>query len=74
MSDGRGHAHRAPRLGPDDSIARHFTRVGRFRRIDPARGRALPSVAKMLGVVGWAVLVEESLRRAWSASRRSPTP
>jgi hypothetical protein len=60
---------RAPRLGPDESIAHHFTRTGRFRRINPRRGRPLPGVAKLVGAIGWAVLLEESLRRARKASR-----
>jgi hypothetical protein len=29
-------------------------------------------VAQILGVVGWAALLGESVRRAWSASRRPP--
>ncbi|HWH31501.1 MAG TPA: hypothetical protein VNU01_02390 [Egibacteraceae bacterium] len=61
---------RAPRLGPDQRIAAHVTRVGRFRRIDPSKGRRGPSRWALLGRLGWAVLVAESLRRAW---RRSAT-
>lgn len=63
-------ARRAPRLGPDTRIASHFTRRGRFRKVDPTKGRPLPSAAKLLGTVGWAALVAESLRRAWRAARR----
>lgn len=62
-------SRRAPRLGPDARIAPYITRHGRFRKIDPSRGRPLPSVAKLLGAVGWAVLLGESLRRAWKAAR-----
>jgi hypothetical protein len=61
---------RAPRLGPDTRIASHFTRRGRFRKVDPTKGRPLPSAARLLGAVGWAALVAESLRRAWKAARR----
>jgi hypothetical protein len=60
---------RAPRLGPEDRIAPLMTRLGRWRSVDPLTPRPLPGVAKMVATVGWAVLVEESLRRAWVASR-----
>ncbi len=63
-------ARRAPRLGPQTRIAPHITRRGRFRKVDPSKGRPLPSLAMLLGVVGWAALVAESLRRAWKAARR----
>ena len=59
--------NRAPRLGPDELIAPHFTRLGRFRAINPLKAKKLPKFSKFLGVVGWAVLVEESLRRARKA-------
>lgn len=59
----------APRLGPDELIAPHFTRLGRFRAINPLKARKLPSISKVLGVVGWAVLVEESVRRARKAHK-----
>ena len=62
---------RAPRLSPAQRIAPHITRVGRFRRLDPAKGTRPPSKWALLGRAGWAVLVEESLRRAWKRSRRS---
>ena len=55
---------RAPRLGPDQLIAPHITRLGRFVQLDPRKPRPLPSFTKVLGVVGWAVFVEETLRRA----------
>jgi len=55
---------RAPRLGPDERIAAHMTRVGRFRRIDPTRGRPLPRLVRVLAVLGWAALLGESFRRA----------
>ena len=61
---------RAPRLGPDDRIAPHLTRVGRFRRIDPTKGRPLPGLVRLVGVVGWAVLLAESFRRAFDSARR----
>lgn len=60
----RAAGRRAPRLGPDEFIASHITRRGRFRAINPLKPKPLPSFSKVLGVVGWAVLVEESIRRA----------
>lgn len=70
MSTDRAGRRRAPRLGPDTSIAPHLDRGrGRFKRIDPLERRPLPSMAKMLGALGWAVLLVESLRRAWRASK-----
>lgn len=62
---------RAPRLGPDDRIAAHITRVGRFRRIDPTRGRPLPKLVRVVGALAWAALLGESFRRAF-AGRRKP--
>jgi len=58
---------RAPRLGPDDTIAPYITRLGRFRKVDPRKGRPLPSLTKMLGVVAWAAFLAETLRRAAKA-------
>lgn len=55
---------RAPRLGPDDRIAPHLTRGGRFSRIDPLEPKQRPTVPRIIGAVGWAVLTVESLRRA----------
>jgi hypothetical protein len=60
---------RAPRLRPDERIAPYVTRLGRFRRVDPRRSRSLPSLAQVLGVLGWAVLLGESFRRAASTAR-----
>ncbi len=60
---------RAPRLGPDDRIAPYITRRGRFRKIDPTKAHKLPGCAAVLGVVAWAVLLGEVLRRAVKASR-----
>lgn len=65
-----GPPRRAPRLGPDDRLASHLTRRGRFRKIDPRKARPLPKAARILATVGWAVLVEESLRRAYRSVRR----
>jgi hypothetical protein len=62
---------RAPRLGPDERIAGYVTRRGRFRRIDPARGRPLPGTARVLGAAAWALLLTESFRRARRAVRAS---
>ena len=69
MSRRRAAARRAPRLGPDDLIATHFTRVGRFRKVDPTKPKTLPSFSRILGAVGWAVLMEESVRRARKAAK-----
>ncbi|MBW3602358.1 MAG: hypothetical protein KY434_06630 [Actinobacteria bacterium] len=44
-----------------------MTRVGRFRRVDPLRARPLPTPARVVAVLGWALLVGESLRRARAA-------
>jgi len=63
------HPLRAPRLRPDERIAPYITRRGRFRRMDPRRTRSLPRLARVLGVLGWAVLLAESFRRAVSAAR-----
>jgi hypothetical protein len=63
-------AHRrAPRLGPDQLIAAHITRLGRFRKLDPRKARKLPSIAKVAGVVAWGVFLEETFRRARRAER-----
>ena len=59
---------RAPRLGPDQLIAPHITRLGRFRKVNPTKPRKLPSLSKVLGVVGWAVLLGEAFRRARRAT------
>ncbi len=58
-----------PRLSPDERIASRITRVGRFRAIDPRRGRPLPTLSKVLAFIGWAVLLEESFRRSRRAAR-----
>jgi len=60
---------RAPRLSPDDRIAPYITRRGRFRKLDPTKARKLPGCAAVLGVVAWATLLGEVLRRAAKASR-----
>lgn len=64
MSRRRAAPRRAPRLGPDELIASHITRLGRFRKVDPTKPRDLPSFSRVLGAVGWALLLEESVRRA----------
>ncbi len=58
---------RAPRLGPRERIAPYVTRVGRFRRVDPLRARPFPAPARVVAVLGWVLLVGESLRRARAA-------
>lgn len=57
-------ARRAPRLSPDELIAPHITRLGRFRKINPTKARPLPRFVQVLAVVGWVGLVEETFRRA----------
>jgi hypothetical protein len=69
---GDGGQRRAPRLGPDDRLAPYLTRVGRFAKLDPLKAAPRPTVAQMLGVVGWLVLTVESLRRARGLLGRSP--
>jgi hypothetical protein len=61
---GRGAGRRAARLGPDERIAPHLTRGGRFARIDPLKAATRPTLPRILGAVGWAILTVESLRRA----------
>lgn len=65
------HPDRAPRLRPDQLLADSITRVGRFARIDPRKGRDLPERLRVLGVLGWAALVGESFRRAWAQRDRA---
>ena len=67
-------ARRAPRLGPDEYIAKHITRVGRFRKINPLKPKKLPRVVHVLGVLGWAALLEESFRRARRVHRVKKAP
>jgi hypothetical protein len=69
MRHAEGATRRAPRLGPDQLIAGHITRTGRFRRIDPSTPRALPRLSQWLGTVAWLVFMEEMLRRGRRASR-----
>lgn len=67
-----GSARRAPRLGPGERIAPYLSRGrGRFARIDPSKPRR-PAVVRILGVLGWALLLAESLRRARRAVRADP--
>jgi hypothetical protein len=63
-------ARRAPRLGPDQLIAPHITRLGRWRKRDPRKAQKLPSMPKVLGVLAWAVFLEETVRRARRAVRQ----
>lgn len=60
---------RAPHLRPDERLAGRITRIGRFARIDPRRGRPPPSFSSLLAFTAWAVLLEESFRRAVKAHR-----
>ena len=60
---------RAPRLRPDQYLADSITRVGRFARIDPRKGRDLPSLLRIVGALSWLGLVVESFRRARATGR-----
>jgi hypothetical protein len=64
---------RAPRLRPDQRLADSITRLGRFARIDPRKGRKLPRLAHVAGAIAWLGLVVESFRRARAASRPEET-
>ena len=66
---GRAASRRAPRLRADERIAGHLTRVGRFAKVDPRRGKSLPGWLRWIGFAGWALFLEESLRRARGARR-----
>lgn len=55
---------RAPRLTTDERLASRITRVGRFAKVDPRRGRPLPGFTQLLAFLCWVVFVEESFRRA----------
>jgi hypothetical protein len=57
-------------LGPDEFIAGHITRLGRFAKKDPRKSQPLPGCARVLGVIAWAGFLAEMLRRA----RRTQTP
>jgi hypothetical protein len=63
-----GRPQRAPRLRPDQHLADAITRVGRFAAIDPLKGRRLPKLIHVLGVLGWVALTVESFRRARATS------
>ena len=58
---------RAPRLRPDQYLADSMTRVGRFAKRDPRKGRDLPSLLQVRGVLAWAGLLVEAFRRARAA-------
>lgn len=61
-------SRRAPRLEPDERLAPYVTRVGRFRRVEPLRAPPLPKPSRVVAVLGWALLLAESMRRARAAS------
>ena len=61
---------RAPRLSPDQLIASHITRRGRFAKLDPRKARRLPSFTKVAGAIAWGVFLEEAFRRARRAERQ----
>ncbi len=60
-----GEGRRAPRLRPDERIAPFITRRGRFVSRDPAEGRPLPGVGKLVGVVAWVAWMAYPAVRAW---------
>jgi hypothetical protein len=64
---------RAPRLRPDQRLADSITRLGRFAKIDPRKGRKLPRLAHVAGAIAWLGLVVESFRRARAASSAADT-
>jgi hypothetical protein len=64
---------RAPRLRPDQRLADSITRLGRFAKIDPRKGRKLPRLVHIAGAIAWLGLVVESFRRARAASRTAET-
>jgi hypothetical protein len=68
---GRRVVQRAPRLRPDQLLADSITRVGRFAKIDPRKGRDLPSLLRVAGVLAWAGLMIESFRRARASAAPS---
>ena len=74
LSSAARSVRRAPRLGPDELIAFHITRLGRFRKINPTKAQKLPGFSKFLGFVGWVVLLEESFRRARKAATQPAEP
>lgn len=55
---------RAPRLRPDQRIAAHISRTGRFVDIDPSRGKPLPGWVRWVGFAGWLAFCAETARRA----------
>lgn len=68
MTDPPVPPRRAPRLAPDQRIAPYITRRGRFARIDPAAGRPLPAVSKVVGAAAALLFLAESFRRARGAA------
>jgi len=60
---------RAPRLRPDQLLADSITRVGRFAKIDPRKGRKLPSLTHITATAAWLGLVVQSFRRARAATK-----
>jgi hypothetical protein len=64
---------RAPRLRPDQRLADSITRIGRFAKIDPRKGRKLPRLVHVAGAMAWLGLVIESFRRARAARAAADT-
>jgi hypothetical protein len=56
---------RAPRLGPDETIADGITRVGIFSERDPLRFPKLWTRVRFLSLALWAGVVGGSLYKAW---------
>lgn len=68
MTEPAAPPRRAPRLAPDQRIAPYVTRRGRFTRIDPAAGRPLPAISRVVGAAAALLFLAESFRRARSAA------
>jgi len=56
-------------LAPDERLAALITRRGRFRKLDPRKGRPLPPISRLLAVLAWAGVVGMSFRRAVRQAR-----
>jgi hypothetical protein len=61
-------------LRPDQRIADSMTRVGRFAKIDPRKGRDLPALTHVIATIAWLGLLIESFRRARAAVREPAEP
>ena len=62
----------APRLSPQERLAPHLRRRGRFAKIDPLEPRPFPTWPKVVGVLGWAGLLGGAGYTAWKRSQERP--